>query len=481
MSQAATKPRFSWATPGPWFYVALVCNVFLIAAILQNLWLPHVRGWLGWESAPAAASVDKHSEKEPAGDAHAGHDHSHAGHDEGNSIELSLQARKNLGIEGKDGVVKVELKPFTRTLSLPGIVAERLGRSVVQVPAPLTGIITKIYPTQGEAVVPGQKLFDIRLTHEELVQSQADLLKTVEELDVIAREVARIEEITKDGALARKQLLERQYEQQKQEAALRSQSQALILHGLTTGQVDAIVKKRTLLQSLTVEAPGPTDRMAAADEPRFFQVQDLKVAQGQHVTAGETLAVLVDHSELFIEGNAFERDIAEINRASAADQPLTALMEIEGKEPQIVKDLRLLYVDSQVDPESRTLHFYVTLPNMVEQNKQNGDRRYVSWRYRPGQRTQLLVPVETWKDRIVLPVDAIVEEGAETYVFTPNGDHFDRRAVHVEYKDQTSVVVANDGVLFPGDSVVKLAAKQLQLALKNKSSGPADPHAGHNH
>lgn len=481
MSQATLKPRFSWATPWPWFYVALVCNVFLFAAILHNYWLPHVRGWIGLGSQPAASADGKQKEEKADGHDHAGHDHSHAGHEEGNSIELSLQARKNLGIEGKDGIVKIELKPFTRTISLPGIVVERPGRSLVQVSAPLTGIVTKIYPTQGEAIVPGQKLFDIRLTHEELVQSQANLLKTAEELDVIAREVERIEKLTKEGGLAGKTLLERQYEQQKQQAALRSERQALVLHGLTPVQVDQILEDRTLLQSLTVEAPGPTDRMATADEPRFFQVQDLKVAQGQHVTAGDTLATLVDHSELFIEGNAFERDIAEINRASAGNHPLSALMEVEGKQPQTVGDLRILYVASQVDPESRSLHFYVTLPNVIEQNKEDGKRRYISWRYRPGQRTQLLVPVETWKDRIVLPVDAIVEEGAETYVFTPNGDHFDRRPVHVEYKDQTSVVVANDGVLFPGDSVVKFAAKQLQLALKNKSGGGIDPHAGHNH
>jgi hypothetical protein len=43
------------------------------------------------------------------------------------------------------------------------------------------------------------------------------------------------------------------------------------------------------------------------------------------------------------------------------------------------------------------------------------------------------------------------------------------------------VVVANDGTLFPGDRVAMSAAQQLQLALKNKSGGGIDPHAGHSH
>jgi hypothetical protein len=94
---------------------------------------------------------------------------------------------------------------------------------------------------------------------------------------------------------------------------------------------------------------------------------------------------------------------------------------------------------------------------------------------------QLQVPIEKLADRIVLPIDAVAQDGAETYVFVPNGDHFDRRPVHVEYRDQTFAAIAQDGALFPGDVVAISSAQQLQLALKNKSGGAIDPHAGHNH
>jgi hypothetical protein len=53
--------------------------------------------------------------------------------------------------------------------------------------------------------------------------------------------------------------------------------------------------------------------------------------------------------------------------------------------------------------------------------------------------------------------------------------------VHVQYRDQTSVVIANDGSLFTGDVVAMRSAHQMQMALKNKSGGGVDPHAGHNH
>jgi cobalt-zinc-cadmium efflux system membrane fusion protein len=51
----------------------------------------------------------------------------------------------------------------------------------------------------------------------------------------------------------------------------------------------------------------------------------------------------------------------------------------------------------------------------------------------------------------------------------------------VEYRDTMSVVVANDGSIFPGTPIAISGAQQLQMALKNKSGGAIDPHAGHNH
>ena len=91
------------------------------------------------------------------------------------------------------------------------------------------------------------------------------------------------------------------------------------------------------------------------------------------------------------------------------------------------------------------------------------------------------VPVEEWTAQIVLPVEAIAREGAESFVFQQNGKHFDRVPVHVRYRDSSHAVIASDGSLFPGDVVALRGAHQMQMALKNKSGGGVDPHAGHNH
>jgi membrane fusion protein, heavy metal efflux system len=484
-----------------WILAALLILVIAGAATL-NWWLPKARTFVA-EMSFAGNRANHDAAKPHAGEAAAhgheeGDDHDHeaeehddhdheaeAGkqhvydhlHDEAAAVKLSVPAQKNIGLR----LAKVTLGPFERTMSVPGVVVERPGWSVVEITAPMTGVVTRIYPIQGESVRPDQPLFEVRLTHEDLLQTQTEFLRTVEELDVIGREIQRLEKATADGLIAGKTLLERTYEQQKLEAALRAQRQALLLHGLSEKQVDAIVSTRTLLQSLTIHAPRHDPSPGASASP--LQVQQLKVAQGKHVAAGDTLCTLIDNSVLYIEGMAFEQDITVVNRTAAARLPVSAVFgsKSDGDE-EMIRGLHILYLDDKVERESRAFHFFVTLPNHLLRQDQSPDgRRFVYWQFKPGQRTRVRIPVEQWTDRIVLPTEAVAQEGAESYVFEANGDHFDRRAVHVEYRDQESAVIANDGVLRIGATVAITNAHQMQVALKNKSGGGVDPHAGHNH
>jgi multidrug efflux pump subunit AcrA (membrane-fusion protein) len=365
------------------------------------------------------------------------------------------------------------------------MVVERPGRSALQVAAPLTGVVTRIWPLQGETVTPGQPLFDLRLTHEEVVEAQAEFLRTAEELDVIKREIARLEEVAKGGAIAGKTLLERQYEQQKLEGVFRAQRQRLLLHGLSSIQVDEIVAKRTLLGGLTVSVPDQFDEQGKADKadrPRLLQIEELTVTKGQYVKAGDPLCVLADHARLYIQGRAFEQDAAVLEKTASNGWPLTAVVEGAGKERQMVPDLPIVYLANRVDPESRAFQFYVELPNKLLRTQERPDgHRFSTWQFKPGQRVELLIPVERWSDRIVLPLGALVQDGPETYVFEQNDGHFDRRAVRVEYRDQYSAVIAADGTLQPGKMVIVSGTYQVHLSMKNKAGGAPDPHAGHNH
>ena len=411
---------------------------------------------------------------------HEGHDdhegHDHAGHDDANSVELSDAARRGIKLQ------RVGLGMFDRTMTVPAVVVERAGWSQVHVNAPLSGIVTRIYPVEGVSVKPGQPLFDIRLTHEELVKSQRDFLQSAEELDVVRREIKRLKSVG-EGVIAGKRILEREYEQQILEAALHAQRQALLLHGLSKEQIDTILETRNLLQGLTIVTPPfAEDDDDHSDFEHLFHVQSLRVNRGQHVEAGQDLCVLADHCALYIEGQAFEEDAERLEKAATEQWKLTAVVNAaDGKQVE-KKGLRILRVADRVDPESRALRFYVSLPNELLPSAPNADRKFLSWRYRPGQRVDVLIPIERWDEVYVLPVDAVVDDGVESYIFKLAGDHFDRIPVEVKYRGPRKVVLAGDGgVLAPGDEVAVSSVYQMQVQLKNKAGGAVDPHAGHNH
>ena len=78
------------------------------------------------------------------------------------------------------------------------------------------------------------------------------------------------------------------------------------------------------------------------------------------------------------------------------------MLETASGESRDIPGLTIDYLASEVDAEARTLHFFVSLPN----EKLSGlpgelSSETLNWRYRPGQRVRLRVPIEEWPDRMV--------------------------------------------------------------------------------
>lgn len=456
---------------------------------------------------------------------HADHDHSNDDHE---SIVLSAQALKNLGLT-REFVRPVKPVSLFRTISVPAVIVERPGRSVIQVAAPMTGIVTDIIPVQGAATSSGAPLFRIRLTHEELVVTQTEFVRTLGELDVEEREMKRLREGVESGVLPPRTVLERQYAMEKLEAVLGAQREALRLHGLSDRQVQQIEKDRRLLSALTVTAPclngtyselqwsssaepdggsvsgshgpaaadtaadssetvsrssaeksssdGPVDVSPTESSPTPLVIESISVHRGQSIEQGGTLCSLTDYSHLYIEGRAFESDGDAIINAMSRGWGADAVFS-DGTR---ISRLPVSFVANEIHEESRTLRFYLDLENSIRHDQRDADgNRFVTWRFRPGQRLQLQIPVEEWTDQIVLPAAAVVQDGAESFVFVRDGSHFDRVSVHVLHRDPSQVVIANDGTITPGRRVAMRSAHQLLLAMRNQS-GEVDPHAGHSH
>ncbi|MCA9060712.1 MAG: efflux RND transporter periplasmic adaptor subunit [Planctomycetaceae bacterium] len=515
-------------------FVPVLALVVVVLMLTWTFWFPVVGRVVDRmiASQRTGNSEGEHStEGEHAG--HDDHDSTHDGHDHGDhadasaadTIELSAQARQNLGLS-RETVRPVVRADFRRSITIPAVMAEQPGRTRIHVAAPMTGVVTHVHAVEGETVLPGSLLFEIRLTHEDLVQAQVDFLKTLGELDVELREIARLKSlIAQNVAITERSLLEREYSRDKLQADLQAQRESLRLHGLSERQVEQVAQERRLLRDLRVVAPGPdthdhpdelqlSQRTAlpvslrqppsaspvndehrhdhahddtnhssdSADTDLLLTVRSLNVVKGQAVSSGQALCELADYRQLFIEALAFEHDAQAVLACLEQGWPVEAVVEGIDGQSQRMTDLNVVYVSPDVDPESRTLRFFLGLENsIVRDTTDSQGRRFVVWNLRPGQRLSVRMPVEEWKKQIVLPANAVVRDGAEFFVFRSEKTHFDRVPVHVRFHDRSDVVISDDGKLRPGDLIAMQSAHQLLMALKAKSGAVADPHAGHNH
>ena len=345
-----------------WIGTLLVIVCF--AAVGVGLWLSRsqwypqtsekVTNFFQQFQGKSVADAEKEQEEHPAHEGEEG------------MIELSKQAQKNIQLQ----TTRIELQNYEQKVAIPARIVERPGHSQVHVPTPMTGIVTKIFPIQGQAVRPGEKLFMVRLTHEELVDAQSQFLTTRESLDVEEKEIARLKSLTK-GLIAGKTILEREYAKKKLEGQLHAQRQRLMLHGLSSEQVDYIEQERKLQQLLTVVAPEKESSSSEGDV--LFHLQTLNVHEGQQVSAGESMCVLANHSELLIEGIAFEEDFATLNKAVVDKLHVQGELETIESHVEMTEQLTIENVADHVDKNSRALHFYIRLPNEIVRRSSSED------------------------------------------------------------------------------------------------------------
>lgn len=463
---------------------------------------------------------------EPQGDTeHADHSPHAAAPDEGGEedeedhIHLTAKAMLNLGVR----IGKPDSRVYFRSVTIPGEVVEIPGHSGQSISAPVGGIVQKITVRQGESLRVNQPLFELQVTDQDLIDAQLGLLDVINQLAVISDEIQRISPFTESGAVAGRRKVELEYELRKLQGQRETRLQELTLRGLSDSQVLSIVQQRKLLRSVTLtlpdflqtNAPNPDTSgtlEAAEREPRdgfSYIVETLNVQHGDAVTRGQELCHLAYHPTLMVRGEAFETELSVITSLQQERRPI----EIEfghrsdGHQPHTAENtasLPILYVDNHVDPETQTFLFYVRLENRIEQDMHDEDNRlYRQWRFKPGQRVHTRIPVERFESSLVVPIDAIVKEGADFYTFVHRGtvvshphpedehseneDHeheveveFERVPVHVLHQDEEFAVIEPTGQFDSATEIALNQAYMLQLTMK-MGKGTGHDHHHHDH
>ena len=188
------------------------------------------------------------------------------------------------------------------------------------------------------------------------------------------------------------------------------------------------------------------------------------------------LAELSNHQSLYIIGHAFKREAPFLEQATQERRRIHIEFaeDVVGRWPELQQSFEIRHLSNSMDRESRTFDFFIPLTNQSRAYEKQG-KSFLVWRFRPGQRARLHVPVEKYENVFVVPSAAVVREGPEAYVFQQNGDLFKQFSVHVLHEDRQSVVIANDGSIPAGSYLAQSAAASLNRVLKAQTASGEQP------
>lgn len=433
---------------------AAVIGFAIAAYFTRDYWLPLV--------SPPTAAYQEDAQGSPVVD-------------EPKTLKISPQARANLDLVSRPAIPQT----YWRKIQIPGVVVDRPGVTDRGITSPVSAVITQIHAFEGDIVQPRQKLFSLRLVSEYLQKTQADLFKAIRETEILRREIARIRKLAESGVLPEKRIIELDQQVLRQNALIETHRQELLARGLEPSQIEK-VEIGEFLTNFDVITPEPISLetlpvgLTTGSQPEwanFFEIQDLKVELGQQVAAGQVLATLANHHSLYIKGHAFKKEASNLARAAERGWKVDVEFTEDSPSdwPAIAQSFQIRHLANATDPISRTFDFFIPLTNQSRVYEKN-ERPFVIWRFRPGQRVRIHVPVEEMKNVIVLPAGAVAREGPEAYVFQQNGNLFNRIGVQILHQDRTHVILANDGSVSPGFFLAQGSAASLNRVLKAQSA-----------
>lgn len=389
-------------------------------------------------------------------------------------VVLTDQAITNLNITAQPLIATT----YWKKLTVPGMVVDRPGQSDRSVSSPIMGIIQKIHHLPGESVTPGKPLFALKLLSETIHQTQSELYKSQQSIKLAVAQRERY--IQAGNAIPEVRLLDINQQITRLENAANAARQELSSRGFRKEQIDAVAEGQ-FVQEMDVLAPAtqvtppaqpPLQGTQDASATKQYEIQELKADLGQQVQAGQLLCTLSNHHYLAIEGRAFRDETPFLERAVKEHWPIHVdFQEPEGSGwPATTQVFHIQYLANTIDPVNRTFAFRLPLTNESRMVRLAGTTQTL-WRFRPGQKLRLLVPIEQLNNVWIVPRDAVTRDGMETILFTQNVNTFVRKPVKVLLTDRTQAILAADETTPAGIYIAQNAAAQLYRMLKSNVSG----------
>jgi membrane fusion protein, heavy metal efflux system len=338
------------------------------------------------------------------------------------SADVTVPANSQ-GIE----TVVVRSQPIAFTINSPARIVPDPAR-VIHVFPPAGGRILTVTVHPGDLVRKGQVLATLQSS--DAVGALSDYQKARTDLALKEKALQRAQELKDHGALSERDLQQAQADAATAEASLAAASSRLQLLG---------VNPNGLSQQLEVLAP------------RSGAVLDTGAAPGELSKAQDApqpLCTIADLSEVWVEGDLFEKDIEAVHVGDEAVVEMPAFPDKQWK-------ARITNIGYALDPATRTLKMRVVLPNPALKLK-------------PDMFATIRLTAIT-RTGIVLPASALLSSGDQSYVYVRKSPGtFARRQVTVRPVDGSQVEITSG--LAAGEAVVTQGALLLRDA--GSSSAP---------
>jgi|JI10StandDraft_1071094.scaffolds.fasta_scaffold00248_49 cobalt-zinc-cadmium efflux system membrane fusion protein len=401
-------------------------------------------------------------------------------------VEVNAKARENMGLRSQPA----RLTEYWKSITIPGVIRDRPGISDRGVTSPAVGVVSAIHVFPGDTVKPGERLVTLQLFSEYLQATQTQLFKAIQETNLIKTQMDRLGGAVESGAISGTRMLELRNDLQRQQIAIQAAKQELLNRGLPAASIDSISQGNFVSQLdivappyVPTQSPVPSVENARAvavetqgDAEIPYEVHGLNVELGQTVQAGELLLGLANHQTLYVVGHAFKQDAEVLERAALNGTQVDLGFAEDAPDfwPQSQQVFTIRHLANTVDLDARTFDFFVPLQNQNRQYVKDG-KAFLVWRYRPGQRVRIRIPIERLENVVVLPTEGVVKEAGEAFVFQQNGDLFKQISVQIVYQDRQHTVIANDGSITLGTFLAQNSASALKRILKSQAESGHQP------
>lgn len=273
------------------------------------------------------------------------------------------------------------------------------------VSASQSGLVEALLVAVGDKVSKGQPLATLRST--ELVTEQGSYLQALTQVRLAQSELARDEQLFKDGIIAERRYLTTKSRHEELASALNEHRQTLRLAGMDEAALRRLEQTRALSGTLTITAP-----IAGI-------VLEQKVVAGQRVDRLEALYRMARLDTLWLELRVPQERVSGLKTGQGVEVPAASASG------------RLIMIGRDVDPENQT----VLLRAEITRGTDN---------LRPGQFIEAQLTASTAGQRYSVPVAAVARGAKQSVIFVQTAQGFRAQPVQIVSEQNGRSVIAGE-------------------------------------